>query len=90
MTNRKAGRTPEDPLREIRQSVVAIGTLPDPPPLPTGQLFHDGRLVDFDVEGTGFIYGYTPIEFAESRSDPDPKTGAAWSVREQGDHFMNP
>ena len=78
MTNRKAGRTPEDPLREIRQSVVAIGTLPDPPPLAAGQLFHDGRLVDFDVKGTGFIYGYTPIEFAESRSDPDPKTGAVY------------
>lgn len=59
MTNRATpGQAPEDPLREIRRSVVAIGTLPDPPPLQLGQLFHDGRLVDFKVEGTGFIYGY--------------------------------
>ena len=61
-------------MREIRQSVVAIGTLPDLPSRPSGQLFHDGRLVDFDVRGTGFTYTYTPIEFAEGKSDPDPKT----------------
>ena len=78
MTNRKAGRTPENPLREIRQTVVATGTLQDPPPLPTGQLFHDGRLVDFDVEGTGFLHAYTPIEFAERKSDPDRKSGAVY------------
>ena len=79
MTNRRAAdRTPEDPLREIRQSVVAIGTLPDPASRPHGQLFHDGSLVDFDVRGTGFLYTYTPIEFAEGKSDPDPKTGAVY------------
>ena len=79
MTNRATpGQAPEDPLKEIRQSVVAIGTLPDPPPLPLGQLFHDGRLVDFKVEGTGFIYSYTPLEFAKGKSDPDPKTGAVY------------
>ena len=65
-------------MREIRQSVVAIGTLPDPPPRPSGQLFYDGSLVDFDVRGTGFIYAYTPMEFAAGRSDPDPKTGAVY------------
>ena len=65
-------------MKEIRQSVVAIGTLPDPPPLQPGKLFHDGRLVDFKVEGTGFIYGYTPLEFAKGRSDPDPKTGTVY------------
>ena len=75
MTNRKAGRPQlEDPLREIRQSVVAIGTLPDPPPLPAGQLVQGGRAVDFRVKGTGFIYAYTPMDFAEVGSDPDPKT----------------
>ncbi len=65
-------------MREIRQSVVAIGTLPDSPSRPSGQLYHDGRLVDFDVRGTGFIYTHTPIEFAEGKSDPDPKTGAVY------------
>ena len=48
----------------------------DRPPLPTDQLFHDGRSLDFDVVATGFIHEYTPIEFAENRSDPDPKRGA--------------
>lgn len=65
-------------MQDIRQSVVAIGTLPDSPSRPGGQLFHDGRLVDFDVRGTGFIYTYTPIEFAQGKSDPDPKTGAIY------------
>ncbi|MDE2796701.1 MAG: serine protease [Gemmatimonadota bacterium] len=48
----------------------------DPPPLPTGQLFYDGGQVNFEVRGTGFIYSYTPLEFAKGRSDPDPKTGS--------------
>ena len=58
-------RTAEDPLRGIRQSVVTSGNLPDPLPFPRGQPFYDGTLVDFDSKGTGFIYSYTPIEFAE-------------------------
>ena len=65
-------------MREIRQSVVGIGTLPDPPSRPHGQLFHDGSLVDFDLRGTGFLYEYTPIEFAEGKSDPDSKTGTVY------------
>lgn len=73
-----AGRAPEDTLRTIKQSVVAIGTLPDPPPRPGGQHYFDGQLVDFDLRGTGFIYAYTPLEFAEGKSDPDPKTGAVY------------
>ena len=65
-------------MREIKQSIVAIGTMPDPPALPSGQLFYDSSLVDFTVRGTGFIYTYTPIEFAAGKSDPDPKTGAVY------------
>ena len=34
--------------------------------------------MDFTVHGTGFIYAYTPIEFAAVKSDPDPKTGAVY------------
>ena len=34
---------------------------PIPPVRPNDQLFHDGSLVDFDVRGTGFIYGFMPI-----------------------------
>ena len=34
--------------------------------------------MDFDVRGTGFLYTYTPIEFAEGKSDPDPETGAVY------------
>ena len=71
MTNRTApGQTAADPLREIKQSVVAIGTLADPPALPSDQLFYDGSQVDFEVRGTGFRYAYTPIEFAAGKSDP--------------------
>ena len=62
----------------MKQSVVAIGTLSDPPPLPSGQLFYDGSQVDFEVRGTGFRYSYTPIKFARGKSDPDPKTGAIY------------
>lgn len=76
MTHRAtSGQPPEDPLQEVKQSVVAIGTLVDPPPLASGHLFYDGNQVDFEVRGTGFIYGFTPIEFAKGKSDPDPKTG---------------
>ena len=79
MTNRRTpGQTAQDPLREIKQSIVAIGTLSDPPALPSSQLFYDGGLVDFTVDGTGFIYAYTPIEFAAVKSNPDPKTGAVY------------
>lgn len=46
--------------------------------LPPSRLFHDGLQVDFKVEGTGFIYGYTPLEFVMGKSDPDPQTGAIY------------
>ena len=79
MTNRTTpGQTAADPLREIKQSVVAIGTLADPPALPSDQLFYDGSQVDFEVRGTGFRYAYTPIKFAV-KSDPDPKTGSIYN-----------
>ena len=79
MANRATpGPPPKDPLQEIRQSVVAIGTLVDPPPLPRGQLFYDGSQVNFEVRGTGFIYSYTPLAFAKGKSDPDPKTGTVY------------
>ena len=79
MTNRATpGQPPEDPLQEIRQAVVAVGTIVDPPPLPRGQLFYDGSQVNFEVRGTGFIYSHTPLAFAEGKSDPDPKTGTVY------------
>ena len=37
-----------------------------------------GAEVDFEVEGTGFIYVHTPLEFAEGRSAPDPETGTVY------------
>ena len=68
----------EDPLGEVKKAVVAIGRLPEEVPGPGAEQYFDGALVDFEVGGTGFIYVHTPLEFAESRSEPDPETGAVY------------
>ena len=57
---------------------MAIGRVPDASSPSNGQPYFDGTSVDFEVEGTGFLYAYTPIEFAERKSPPDPKTGAVY------------
>ena len=68
----------KNPLQEVKKATVAIGQLSHIPSLPDNQLYYDGTELDLDIHSTGFIYTYTPIEFAEGNSDPDPKTGAVY------------
>ena len=70
-----------DPLGEIRKAIVAIGKLPREQSPSDPQPPYDGADVDFEVEGTGFLYGHTPIEFVERTSEPDRETGTVryWS-----------
>ena len=72
------GKEAADPLQDIKRAVVAIGTLPNATSPSDDQLYYDGASVDFSVEGTGFLYSHTPLEFAEGKSAPDPKTGAVY------------
>ena len=68
-----------DPLQLVKRATVAVGTLPDTAlALPGNQQYYRGNLVGFEVRGAGFIYAYTPFEFAESKSQPDPKTGVVY------------
>ena len=67
-----------DPLGEVKRAIVAVGRLPDELSLSDAQGFWDGADVDFRVDGTGFVYVHTPIEFAEGKSEPDPETGRVY------------
>ncbi len=78
MKNKRDTGKPEDPLREIKQATVAIGTVAKAPRPPSDVPFYNGNLVDFELKGTGLIYAYTPMEFAPVKSPPDPKTGAVY------------
>ena len=68
----------EDPLGEVKKAIVAVGKLPAEVCGSGAEQYFDGAEVDFEVKGTGFIYVHTPLEFAESRSDPDPETGTVY------------
>lgn len=68
----------KDPLKKVRKATVAIGTLSHVPSLPDNQLYYDGSDLGFNVQATGFLYAYTPLEFAEGKSEPDPKTGTVY------------
>lgn len=67
-----------DPLGEVKRAIVAVGKLPNELPLSDAQGYWDGADVDFEVDGTGFVYVHTPIEFAEGKSEPDPETGSVY------------
>ncbi len=70
-----------DPLGEVRRAIVAIGKLPRELSLSDTRPHYDGADADFEVEGKGFLYEHTPIEFVESKSEPDRETGTVryWS-----------
>ena len=68
----------EDPLGEVKNAIVAIGKLPEEVSASVVEPYFDGAEVDFEVDGTGFIYVHTPIEFAEGKSEPDPETGTVY------------
>ena len=70
--------TAEDPLGEVKKAIVAIGKLPEEVSGAGAEPYFDGAVVDFEVEGTGFVYVHTPLEFAEGKSEPDPKTGMVY------------
>ena len=67
-----------DPLGDVKKAIVAIGKLPEKLSLSDPRPYYDGANVDFEVEGTGFIYVHTPIEFVEGKSEPDPDTGTIY------------
>lgn len=67
-----------DPLGEVKRAIVAVGKLPDELSLSDAQGYWDGSDVDFEVDGTGFVYVHTPIEFAEGKSRPDQSIAGPW------------
>lgn len=76
--SRSRGGVAEDPLQTIKKAVVAIGQVSSEVPSVNKRHQRDDVGATFDVRGTGFLYSYTPIEFAEGKSQPDPKTGAVY------------
>ena len=78
-----ASRNPDrivatDPLGEVKRATVAIGKIAEGEPLADARSYYDGTDLAFEVDATGFIYVHTPLEFAEGKSEPDPKTGTVY------------
>ena len=71
-----------DTIQDAMKATVAIGSINNLSSQHSRMPYFDGETTEFNVEATGFIYSFTPFEFAENKSEPDPETGFVyyWSA----------